>query len=1506
MAPREPEPTVAAKLPLPSDSWDSIEVFETPQSVKTASMPDGGVPLNSIDEAMGVLAATIIFCRSQSPVGLATAVPTQRTMVLVVARADGADLPLTVVSDHGLDTPDAVKAYIHARKLQHIASGVALIGFIRFTLGHYVLVVTARAKVAVLGPHVVYDLRESLLHYMGVKPKSALPRDEIKYRDMFRGHDLSTGYFYSHTLDLTRRLPALMTTVGLPRRDKYMWNTHLVGSLESNSATRPLVVTIIRGSVMQRLLDLSPQHRVSVILIARCSKRYAGARYLKRGVNDDGHVANHVEVEQIVCDELSLSLDRCRGVFASFVQVRGSVPIYWGHENTLKPKPPMTFDRVDNNFVATKKHFADLMSDFGSPVFILNLLKKEERKPREVLLSAKYREALHSITRGMSKPEDHIRYVEFDFRNQTRVVWNELTGIAEDVLATTGFFACSSRRVERWQRGVLRSNCVDCVDRTNYGQFFIGLHVFSHQLVSARIMPEAAGIAKVKELREELLDMYMSLGDKIGRQYGGSHTVSAGLFARGLGWDKIMSFKRFYINQFEDAERQRAMNLFLGLYTPCERAGGYDDMMFRIPRQPVENRGDGVGALLQRAVQERLGTCPNSDETRLVDVTDLDSDYYLHVTRHNMAVLPVPTRRARSSYATPRRGNMLFQTPRSRSVGASSMGTPQQFPVGDRGSAHLTPPLSSPTAIHPSHMGANWFEYALHSHRELLVAPMHASGSTEHEHTKTYFCSHVLLQDIPVSDDFPSFNFVDLLLAAESAVAMSHRAYVPTDPPNAVFPPEPPIDEALVLAEDAYLIVTNPEAYALAFSRSPYYEAELQLLIDSDTAVRVQPSSDADWEVCASSLAMTGPCRRWNIDELCDALLRFRPPESPVPAHMEHFIREMRGALKMCVPGNQAGRRFFEVVDGFTGRQSLTPTASGTISPDVLDMSASASSAQSPKLRHGFASFKASTTPIDQRAPGPDFAQWVKRRPRHEQQFLVRFAMVALHCPPATGADAYRSYVSEEAACIAKRSIEPFTTCRHPLASFCRGHISSMDALTERVRQWQTALADEATGVPKADRVRYLADTAVHCPRAMIHRHCFTGDELTGWILRHEESLGIQLAETDAVVAPGEREKAAVTFASLLVVSGLLHAVSETAEDPNIRGIVSEPRRFRHSVERHSLYRLMSSEPRVSFDPPRDHFLDVDRCDPESVLTLSYSMCRAAMQWLDDASEHVPRQAVVVSEQMLPFIAECNLSALSRGEQVCFWINMFNSLYCLLFAHLRSRERSIDIAIAQHTHYVTIAGYQFTLADIKHGILRHNGCDPRVVLPQFGTTDARRALSLNNPDPRWLLLLLDLTDDHDIETLSGTTTASTRPVVTAPDSDSDDEISDAGDGTSRPESRSTSLTDVPAGSEKPTTVAPSSSWWQRFRLRREREVSVLRCSAVTGAELEPRLQASTKQVVGLLSAAYAPAAASTQPSAAKAYAAKVMQGLKAFPELGTSREAVLNRLRSAYEDKLHS
>lgn len=64
-------------------------------------------------------------------------------------------------------------------------------------------------------------------------------------------------------------------------------------------------------------------------IVADCR---SGNRYLKRGVNDKGRVANDVETEQIVVDETGSGPGYER--ISSAVQVRGSYP-FSGHRKLL-------------------------------------------------------------------------------------------------------------------------------------------------------------------------------------------------------------------------------------------------------------------------------------------------------------------------------------------------------------------------------------------------------------------------------------------------------------------------------------------------------------------------------------------------------------------------------------------------------------------------------------------------------------------------------------------------------------------------------------------------------------------------------------------------------------------------------------------------------------------------------------------------------------------------------------------------------------------------------------------------------------------------------------------------------------------------------------------------------------------------------------------------------------------------------------------------------------------
>lgn len=72
--------------------------------------------------------------------------------------------------------------------------------------------------------------------------------------------------------------------------------------------------------------------------------------------------------------------------FASYVQMRGSIPTYWYQETSVtNPKPPILVDRIDPNYLATQEHFSDLIRRYSLPIIVLDLVKHNERRKRECI-----------------------------------------------------------------------------------------------------------------------------------------------------------------------------------------------------------------------------------------------------------------------------------------------------------------------------------------------------------------------------------------------------------------------------------------------------------------------------------------------------------------------------------------------------------------------------------------------------------------------------------------------------------------------------------------------------------------------------------------------------------------------------------------------------------------------------------------------------------------------------------------------------------------------------------------------------------------------------------------------------------------------------------------------------------------------------------------------------------------------------------------------------------------
>jgi hypothetical protein len=75
------------------------------------------------------------------------------------------------------------------------------------------------------------------------------------------------------------------------------------------------------------------------------------------------------------------------------------------------------------------------------------------------------------------------------------------------------------------QKGVLRTNCLDCLDRTNIAQFAYGLASLSHQLYELDLI-DTHEVAINDNLSHILMNLYEQMGDALSMQYTGSAALN--------------------------------------------------------------------------------------------------------------------------------------------------------------------------------------------------------------------------------------------------------------------------------------------------------------------------------------------------------------------------------------------------------------------------------------------------------------------------------------------------------------------------------------------------------------------------------------------------------------------------------------------------------------------------------------------------------------------------------------------------------------------------------------------------------------------------------------------------------------------------------------------------------------------------------------------------------------------------------------------------------------------
>ena len=479
--------------------------------------------------------------------------------------------------------------------------------------------------------------------------------DEDTYLSLLKAFIKLGPMYFSYAFDLTnafQRQAQIDPSQPLWKRadDRFFWNKFIQSDLidfrtsgskqkhGQQSGVDPYILPVIFG-----MLEIRPARikttPMTIVLITRRSRHRGGTRYFSRGIDEEGNVSNFNETEQI----LILNDNEARmGGFAggggmqngkvggsngreiqimSYLQTRGSVPVYWAEINTLHYTPKLQIRGVETAVSAARAHFGEQIRIYGDN-YLVNLVNQKGREKAvkeayetmvKILLSSplegkqadqitdeKFRTLESQVKRSQF---DRLHYIYFDFHNETKgLKWHRarlLLDQLRDALLKQQYFRAVDMpadvegrlEVRLQQTSVVRTNCMDCLDRTNVVQSMLARWTLDRMLTDIGILQRGETFSDDAAFESVFRNLWADNADVVSKSYSGSGALKTD-FTRtgkrtkaGALQDLTNSITRYVKNNFADGPKQDAFDLFLGAYLPS--ASSISSTRVYLDRRPL-------------------------------------------------------------------------------------------------------------------------------------------------------------------------------------------------------------------------------------------------------------------------------------------------------------------------------------------------------------------------------------------------------------------------------------------------------------------------------------------------------------------------------------------------------------------------------------------------------------------------------------------------------------------------------------------------------------------------------------------------------------------------------------------------------------------------------------------------------------------------------------------------------------------------------------------------------
>lgn len=463
----------------------------------------------------------------------------------------------------------------------------------------------------------------------------------------------SRTFFFSYDYDITRSManPKVPATSLTPLHNhvdpSYFWNRNVIQPF-IDAGVDSLALPLMQGFVGQRsfVVDSHPRQvdeeakdsvelsefavskldpgttsspppekatadlrttekKYDITVISRRSIKRAGLRYLRRGIDEEGNVANSVETEQLLSSHEATWDPKAR--VYSFVQIRGSFPLFFTQSPySLKPTPVLQHSS-DANYAALKKHFDGLRQKYGS-LQIVNLVEKHGV---EAPIAELYERSIERLNEELtSSGTEKIAFEWFDFHSVCRGMKFENVSVLLQILGSEleklGSSVSVEDRVVTKQQGVLRTNCMDCLDRTNVCQ-----SSFAKYMLDLQLKEEGFDMNLQRDQENSWFNtLWADNGDAISKQYAstgamkGDYTRTRKRNYRGALTDAGLSLTRMFNGMFNDFFLQASIDFLLGNVTSLVFEEFEANMMTKDPAVSMQNMRQQAIELCQKRVVE--------------------------------------------------------------------------------------------------------------------------------------------------------------------------------------------------------------------------------------------------------------------------------------------------------------------------------------------------------------------------------------------------------------------------------------------------------------------------------------------------------------------------------------------------------------------------------------------------------------------------------------------------------------------------------------------------------------------------------------------------------------------------------------------------------------------------------------------------------------------------------------------------------------------------------------